>query len=134
MRTAEVLVVDDKEGMREGCREVLGARGHSVDVADAGRGIPEAELPMLFGEFHRVKTKENEGTTGTGLGLSIVKRVVEAHHGQVRVRSKHGEGSVFSVWLPGVNLTPSPLPHGGRGSRPVHPVRPRYPSVRSVEC
>ena len=75
--------------------------GVQIDVADGGQGIPEAELPMLFREFHRVKTKENEGTTGTGLGLSIVKRVVEAHHGQVRVRSKYGEWSVFSVWLPG---------------------------------
>ena len=88
--------------------------GVLVEVADGGTGIPEAELPNLFREFHRVKTRENEGIVGTGLGLSIVRRVVEAHHGQVRVRSKYGEGSVFGVWFPSPSAT-QPPEHEGPG-------------------
>jgi signal transduction histidine kinase len=74
--------------------------GVAVEVADGGYGIPEAQQAGLFKEFYRVRTRETARVTGTGLGLSIVKRLVEAHHGRVWVRSKCGEGSTFGFWLP----------------------------------
>ena len=76
------------------------ADGVSIEVADGGYGIPEAQQAGLFKEFYRVRTRETARVTGTGLGLSIVKRLVEAHRGRVWVRSKHGEGSTFGFWLP----------------------------------
>jgi two-component system, NtrC family, sensor histidine kinase KinB len=66
-------------------------------VGDTGVGIPEEFLPTLFGRFVHVK-----GTSGggTGLGLALVKRLVEAHGGQVGVESRVGEGTTFTFTLP----------------------------------
>ncbi|MCC6444884.1 MAG: response regulator [Armatimonadetes bacterium] len=71
-----------------------------LDMEDTGLGIAEEDLPRLFTEFHRIKRPETLQVTGTGLGLSIVKRIVDAHHGRLEVRSRLNEGSVFSVFLP----------------------------------
>jgi signal transduction histidine kinase/HAMP domain-containing protein len=68
-------------------------------VADTGIGIPEADQPMIFARFYR-GSREKEGG-GAGLGLAIAKEIVEAHGGTISVRSKVGEGSVFSFDLPG---------------------------------
>lgn len=65
-----------------------------VRVQDNGCGIEKCLLPDIFTPF--VTHKEG----GTGLGLSIVKRSVEAHGGQVTVRSSKGLGTVFEVTLP----------------------------------
>jgi len=72
----------------------------AVEVADTGVGIPEGRLPFIFDEFFRVKTEEGRRITGTGLGLTIVKRIVEAHCGNVKVKSTVGEGTTFTVLLP----------------------------------
>jgi signal transduction histidine kinase len=71
-----------------------------VAVADTGVGISEAGVAKLFTEFFREKTAQTREATGTGLGLSIVKRIADLYHGRVDVRSKLGEGSTFTVWLP----------------------------------
>jgi signal transduction histidine kinase len=76
-------------------------KGVSIEVADGGVGIPDEHQAGVFKEFYRVKTPETVRIAGTGLGLPIVKRLVEAHHGRVWLRSKYGEGSTFGVWLPG---------------------------------
>jgi two-component system phosphate regulon sensor histidine kinase PhoR len=69
-----------------------------VKVEDEGIGIPPDELPYIFDAFHRGSgTEENRGF---GLGLAGVKTIVEAHGGRVRVNSKEGKGSVFTVVLP----------------------------------
>lgn len=82
-----------------------GVEGHylRVDVADTGIGIPAECIPRIFDEFYRVKIPETRQITGTGLGLSIVKRILEAHHGRIEVRSELGKGSTFSVFLPTVD-------------------------------
>jgi signal transduction histidine kinase len=82
-------------------------------VQDDGPGIAEEHLPYLFDRFYRVdkarshnkqevsrKADETEEAKGTGLGLSIVQWIVQAHHGEVRVESKMGAGSLFEVKLP----------------------------------
>jgi two-component system phosphate regulon sensor histidine kinase PhoR len=71
-----------------------------VEVRDTGIGIPKKDIPLLFDEFYRVKTKETQGIPGTGLGLSIAKKIVEAHHGHIEVESKLHQGSTFRVLLP----------------------------------
>ena len=71
-----------------------------VSVEDQGPGIPEKYQKNVFDRFFRV---ENDAHTvkGTGLGLHLVKVTIEKHHnGQVFVRSKEGEGSVFGFRLP----------------------------------
>jgi len=70
---------------RGGCR---------IDVTDTGRGIAEADLPLIFERFYR---KESDGL---GLGLPIVRELVDAHGGTIEVASRPGDGSTFTVRLP----------------------------------
>jgi len=60
------------------------------------QGIKPAELNSLFQAFHSSK-----GHGGTGLGLAVVKRIIEEHHGKVEVESKEGEGTTFTLQIPG---------------------------------
>jgi len=71
-----------------------------VSVADNGKGIPEDSLPHLFGRFYQVDRKKERGYQGTGIGLSLCKGLVEAMGGKISVRSRVGEGTVFSFTLP----------------------------------
>jgi signal transduction histidine kinase len=69
-----------------------------VKVADTGIGIPAKHIPHIFDRFYRVE--ESRTLRGTGLGLAIAKEIVRAHHGEIEVRSKIGQGTVFIVSLP----------------------------------
>ncbi len=71
-----------------------------IEVEDQGQGIPETELDQLFGAFHKLSVRPTGDERSTGLGLSIVKKIVQAHHGNIDVSSRQGEGSCFSVELP----------------------------------
>jgi signal transduction histidine kinase len=66
----------------------------TIDVEDDGRGIEERDLGRVFEPFFTTRAG------GTGLGLSIVKSIVEAHGGTVRVTSRKGRGTTFTVSLP----------------------------------
>ncbi|TWI71656.1 two-component system phosphate regulon sensor histidine kinase PhoR [Desulfobotulus alkaliphilus] len=72
----------------------------SIAFADSGPGIPEEHLPRLFERFYRVDKARTRRLGGTGLGLAIVKHIMNAHGGRVEVRSRPGEGSVFTLFLP----------------------------------
>ena len=72
--------------------------GIAIDVKDEGIGIPDSDLPHIFKRFHRAKN--STGSSGTGLGLSVVALLMSAMGGEVRVQSKEGKGSCFSVILP----------------------------------
>jgi signal transduction histidine kinase len=74
--------------------------GLFISVSDTGIGISEEDLPYIFDEFFRVRSKERPKLTGSGLGLSIAKKIIEAHSGSIDVRSKLGEGTTFIVRLP----------------------------------
>jgi signal transduction histidine kinase len=69
-------------------------------VEDAGCGIPLAEQEKIFERFYRPGSELRRQTQGVGIGLSIVKHIVEAHAGQVHVRSAPGQGSRFTIELP----------------------------------
>jgi two-component system sensor histidine kinase SenX3 len=72
-----------------------------IDVQDHGIGIPARDLERIFERFYRVDRARSRDTGGTGLGLAIVRHVAGNHRGEVRVRSLEGEGSVFTLRLPG---------------------------------
>jgi two-component system phosphate regulon sensor histidine kinase PhoR len=69
-----------------------------VTVSDTGVGISQEHLPHIFERFYKVERSRHAG--GTGLGLAIVKQLVEAHGGEVWVKSQEGVGSTFGFTLP----------------------------------
>lgn len=72
----------------------------AIEVADNGAGIEAAHLPRLFERFYRVDKARSRRLGGTGLGLAIVKHIAQAHGGGVTVKSRPGQGSVFTISLP----------------------------------
>jgi len=79
-----------------------------VDVKDNGAGIEEKHFPRLFERFYRVDKARSRKEGGTGLGLAIVKHIVQAHGGEVGVKSYPGRGSTFTIRLKGAPENPSP--------------------------
>ena len=71
-----------------------------LSVTDTGAGISAEELPKVFDRFYRCDEARKSQTSGHGLGLSIARIIVSAHGGQLKVRSKVGAGTTFSVLLP----------------------------------
>ncbi len=69
-----------------------------IRFKDSGTGIPLAEQPRIWERLYRGDKSRSQ--RGLGLGLSLVKAIVEAHHGQVTVKSEPGEGSLFTVSIP----------------------------------
>lgn len=72
-----------------------------IRVRDCGSGIAREHLPRLFERFYRADKARSRKEGGTGLGLAIVKHIVQAHGGRVYVQSTPGEGSTFTIHLPG---------------------------------
>jgi signal transduction histidine kinase len=71
-----------------------------IRVADRGRGIPKEELGQIFDPFYRGKRAMEGQIRGTGLGLNLVKRIIEAHGGEVQVESEPGKGTEFVLRIP----------------------------------
>lgn len=69
-----------------------------IEVADTGPGIPEEEMPHVWEELYRGQGAR--GVQGSGLGLALVQAIVERHGGQTGLRSRAGQGTVFTVRLP----------------------------------
>jgi two-component system, OmpR family, phosphate regulon sensor histidine kinase PhoR len=70
-----------------------------IHVKDTGVGIEQEEIPRIFERFYRVDRARSRDSGGTGLGLAIVKHLVEAHHGNITVKSTLGKGSEFIIEL-----------------------------------
>jgi two-component system, OmpR family, phosphate regulon sensor histidine kinase PhoR len=90
---------------RQGGKVAVGAR-YTADskveawVRDDGPGIPAEARERVFERFYRVDRARARDTGGTGLGLAIVKHIVQAHGGEVWVKSESGEGATFFLTLP----------------------------------
>jgi two-component system phosphate regulon sensor histidine kinase PhoR len=83
----DILTRSDNEGLH-------------IFVSDKGIGMQKEVLSSVFEPFYRVPTGNVHNVKGFGLGLSYVKKIVEAHGGQVHVSSKLGEGSTFELTIP----------------------------------
>lgn len=74
-----------------------------ISIVDRGQGIPDDQQERIFQRFTRAEgVVLPRGQSSTGLGLSIVKMLMERMGGSVKVKSKSGEGSSFSLYLPRV--------------------------------
>jgi two-component system phosphate regulon sensor histidine kinase PhoR len=71
-----------------------------IKVADNGIGINKIDQKHVFDKFYRASTGNIHKFKGLGLGLYYVKKIAEAHGGDVTVTSKPGKGSTFTVILP----------------------------------
>lgn len=78
-------------------------------ISDQGIGVPNEKQTRIFERFYQVDGTATRRFGGTGVGLAIVKRVVDAHQGQVWVESKLGTGSTFFVMLPKLPGQPQDL-------------------------
>jgi len=95
------LITNAAQAMPDGRGKItlttrIEGEGVAVDVADNGSGIPPEVLKKIFDPFFTTK----EIGKGTGLGLSISYKIVEQHGGHIKVDSKVGAGTRFTVWLP----------------------------------
>jgi len=71
-----------------------------IKVEDSGIGIPKEDQEHIFERFYRVDKSHSREIGGTGLGLAITRSAVLMHHGAVRVFSREGEGTTFTVRIP----------------------------------
>ena len=71
-----------------------------ISVTDRGIGIPEEEQQRVFERFYRLDKARSRATGGTGLGLAIVKHVAANHGGEVKLWSRPGTGSTFTLRIP----------------------------------
>jgi signal transduction histidine kinase len=72
----------------------------AVRVRDRGIGIPQAEQKQIFEKFVRGAAAKSGSIRGAGVGLAMARQIVEAHHGEIRLESRPGEGSTFTLLLP----------------------------------
>ncbi|WP_164234432.1 sensor histidine kinase [Microbacterium hydrocarbonoxydans] len=94
-----------------GSRVGIGVRADDdvveIAVSDQGIGIAEGDRERIFERFYRADEARSRRTGGTGLGLSIVKHATQRHGGEVRLWSRPGRGSTFTVRLPRIDAPAS---------------------------
>jgi PAS domain S-box-containing protein len=103
-----------------------------VEISDTGRGILPEVLPHIFKPFFTTKPLEE----GTGLGLSICQQIIQAHGGEILVRSEPGQGAVFTVLLPAASeeaLSAAPLPREKEESAAAHSGQARRGRILIVD-
>lgn len=88
------------DGTRVGVGVELVDERVEISVTDQGIGLSRQDTERVFERFYRVDPARSRITGGTGLGLSIVKHIVATHGGEVRVWSRLGKGSTFTIVLP----------------------------------
>ncbi len=93
-------IVYSPRGSRVGVGVRVDAGVAEISVADQGIGIDEADRERVFERFYRADEARSRRTGGTGLGLSIVKHATQRHGGEVRLWSRPGRGSTFTMRLP----------------------------------
>jgi signal transduction histidine kinase len=71
----------------------------TLEVQDAGPGIPADKLETVFNPFFTTKSE------GMGMGLSICRSIIKAHHGEISATNAPGGGAIFRVVLPVIDST-----------------------------
>jgi len=75
-----------------------------ITITDTGIGVSKSEQKTIFEDFKQSKHHHEKSYGGTGLGLSISKRLIEAMGGEIKVNSRPGKGSKFSIIFNGINI------------------------------
>ncbi len=96
-----------------------------IEVADTGKGIPEAAIPHIFDRFYQVQDHTGE-QGGTGIGLALTKELIEMIGGSIQVKSLLGKGSIFTVSIPIVNDKATP-PGTLSPEKPLTPAKAEAP-------
>lgn len=104
-------IVYSPKGSRVGVGVKVDAATVEIAVSDQGIGIADADRDRIFERFYRADEARSRRTGGTGLGLSIVKHATQRHGGEVRVWSRPGRGSTFTIVLPRLDV---PVPETAR--------------------
>lgn len=78
----------------------LGEKQFVLEVKDEGSGIPEEALPHIFDRYYQVDAEKQSEEFGTGVGLALVKELVKLMNGKIKLVSRPGKGSTFSIFLP----------------------------------
>jgi PAS domain S-box-containing protein len=98
------LFLNAKDAMPAGgTLMVATSNGHNVQVkvADTGSGIAQEHIHRIYDPFFTTKNKPKTGHSGgTGLGLSVTYGIIQEHAGKIRVSSKPGEGTTFTMEFP----------------------------------
>jgi len=112
IKTRQQLIHEGKLRLPDRTRSFRGAiriaavlkdpRTIQVEITDNGIGIYPENLQKLFIPFYTTKATTEKGT---GLGLYVIKKIVEAHSGEIHIQSKHGEGTTFTIELPTASAT-----------------------------
>lgn len=102
-----------------------------LEVSDHGIGIPAADLPQLFGRFHRAANVDDRRFAGMGLGLFICRAIVEAHGGAISATSRVGVGTTFRIRLP---LAEPPAAEQAEESRDPPGETPREAPGETLEA
>ena len=79
-------------------------RNIEINIQDHGYGIASEHLERVFERFYVTDKARSRNLGGTGLGLAIVKHIAAAHNGSVSVKSTLGQGSIFTIRLPKIQI------------------------------
>jgi two-component system nitrogen regulation sensor histidine kinase GlnL len=90
------ITLSAREALRHGRRYV------EVTIADSGLGMPEEVRKQVFVPFFTTKAT---AIKGTGLGLYVIRKMVDAHQGEIELESVYGEGTTFRIFLPATGET-----------------------------
>lgn len=77
-----------------------GKDGIHIAVHDNGKGVSPEKQKLIFDKFYRAEDGDVQNERGFGLGLSYVQLILKAHQGKIGIRSKPGNGSCFTIYLP----------------------------------
>ncbi|UCG14789.1 MAG: PAS domain-containing protein [Deltaproteobacteria bacterium] len=84
-----------EEGGTLSVKSSIGLHGDfEIEIADSGAGIDPNDLSKIFDPYFTTKS------AGTGLGLAIVHKIIEAHEGDIKVKSEPGKGTIFTILIP----------------------------------
>jgi two-component system sensor histidine kinase SenX3 len=105
-----------------------------IAVTDRGIGIAEGDQERIFERFYRADQARSRRTGGTGLGLAIVKHAVQRHGGEVKLWSRPGRGSTFTIRLPLVEPPADRVPQPPRRRKSTRPKAAASPTKNGASA